>query len=393
VQEHKGTILISEKQLSALAEHTAPKSVSVWMPTHPAGAEAQQDPIRMKNLLTRAEEQLTALGVRASDARDRLSPLHAMARDGDFWRHQSRSLGVLLADDEPVTVQLPVEAPEVVSVCGHFHLKPLFGPVRRDGRFYLLQISQKTVRMLRAARFEIGPVSLPGAPKDFAEFSRFNDPERHLEFHTGTSAHHPGVSRPAVFHGQGSAADQTAEKKQLTEYCRRIDEAVVKVVRRARAPVLLAATEPLEGIYRRVSNCPQLDRRVIAGNADETEVRQLHGRGVAVFQEDWQHPIQAAIERYEQAGHLGLACNDLDEVLQAASANAVETLLVSLERPCWGRTEAEAGPVQRHDRQQPGDEDLLNLAAVLAHRGGATVHAIKQERLPTDSPVAAILRG
>ena len=87
-----------------------------------------------------------------------------------------------------------------------------------------------------------------------------------------------------------------------------------------------------------------------------------------------------------------MAVGDLAAVLRGASAKAIETLLVSAGPPRWGRFEDADGGVERHDEQEPGDEDLLNRAAVLAARGGARVYAVDPEKLPDESPVAATLR-
>lgn len=48
---------------SVLAESRTP-AVSIFMPTHRAGQEIRQDPIRLKNLVRRAEQQLIEEGTR-----------------------------------------------------------------------------------------------------------------------------------------------------------------------------------------------------------------------------------------------------------------------------------------------------------------------------------------
>ena len=48
---------------------------SVFLPTHRAGPEVQQGPIRLKNLLRQATEALKADGVRAPEIDQLLAPL------------------------------------------------------------------------------------------------------------------------------------------------------------------------------------------------------------------------------------------------------------------------------------------------------------------------------
>jgi hypothetical protein len=384
--------LISDDQLHALLKHSAPRSVSLWMPAHRAGPDIRQDPIRMKNLLSRAEEQLVALGLRAPEADERLSPLRAMAEDSDFWRHQAAGLGVLLGEGDPHVLHLPTAADELAVVGERFHLKPVLAALRHDERFYLLELSKNTVRLFRGDRTELEAVDLPRAPRSFGEFVRFDDPERHVEFHTGAASHKPGAARPAVFHGQGGAADEAHEKRRLTGYCRQINAALVKALGDERAPLLLAAAEPLQGIFRGASSCPQLDERVVQGNPDESSKESLRQQAVALLAADFERPVREAAARYHQARHAGLALSDLEGIVRAAYVSAVEVLLVALGEQCWGRFDPDGGTIERHDAQQAGDEDLLNVAAVLAARGGATVLAVDAGKVPHGSPAAATLR-
>jgi hypothetical protein len=68
--------------------------VSVFLPTHRAGPEVQQGPIRLKNLLRQATEVLKSDGVRAPEIDRLLAPLRGLLDDRLFWQYQSqRRLG------------------------------------------------------------------------------------------------------------------------------------------------------------------------------------------------------------------------------------------------------------------------------------------------------------
>ena len=61
----------------------------------------------------------------------------------------------------------------------------------------------------------------------------------------------------------------------------------------------------------------------------------------------------------------------------------------------WGKLETNGGDVKLHDAREPGDQDLLDLAAVetLAHAG--KVYAVEPDRVPSPSAgsaVAAVFR-
>ncbi len=48
--------------------------------------------------------------------------------------------------------------------------------------------------------------------------------------------------------------------------------------------------------------------------------------------------------------------------------------------------------MQIHSEPQPGDEDLMDLAALHTLLNGGTVYAVMPEQVPGDTAVAAILR-
>ena len=66
------------------------------MPTHCAGPENQQDPIRLRNLLTQATERLARQDLRTPDIRSLLEPVERLLSDAYFWRHQSDGLAVFV---------------------------------------------------------------------------------------------------------------------------------------------------------------------------------------------------------------------------------------------------------------------------------------------------------
>ncbi len=57
-----------------LAESQVP-AVSIFVPTHRASQEIRQDPIRLKNLVRQAEQQLIKEGTRPAKARTLFEPV------------------------------------------------------------------------------------------------------------------------------------------------------------------------------------------------------------------------------------------------------------------------------------------------------------------------------
>src|SRR5687767_412911 len=68
--------------------------VSLFLPTHRAGRDVQQAPIRLRKLLRQAADRLEADGVDASDIERLLDPLHELLDDRLFWQYQIDGLAV-----------------------------------------------------------------------------------------------------------------------------------------------------------------------------------------------------------------------------------------------------------------------------------------------------------
>ena len=86
------------------------------------------------------------------------------------------------------------------------------------------------------------------------------------------------------------------------------------------------------------------------------------------------------------------ATAQLAEAVPAANYGRVETLFVPLDVQRWGTFDASAGTIDIHEEMQPGDVDLLDLAAVHTLINGGTVYAVDSGHVPGDGPLAALLR-
>src|SRR6266540_3359133 len=128
--------LFTRADLRALLAERAGPCVSLFLPTHRGGAEA--DPIRWRVLLHKAEQRLTAAGLRASEAQALLAPGRHLLEDTAFWKHQCDGLAAFLAPDFLRLYRLPLAFEELIATDGRFHLKPLLPLLSGDGRFFVL---------------------------------------------------------------------------------------------------------------------------------------------------------------------------------------------------------------------------------------------------------------
>ena len=76
--------MLTRSDLSALLAADPPLGVSIFLPTHVLGSETRQDPIRLKNLVSRARTELTSIALTSTEADDFLAPAVALTDDHDF---------------------------------------------------------------------------------------------------------------------------------------------------------------------------------------------------------------------------------------------------------------------------------------------------------------------
>ena len=93
------------------------------------------------------------------------------------------------------------------------------------------------------------------------------------------------------------------------------------------------------------------------------------------------------------AGRTALRALDrVSDVVSAAGAGRIDSLLIALDAQAWGRVDEAGLTAETHSRREPGDEDLLNRAALETYLKGGAVFAVPSERVPGRTPAAAILR-
>jgi len=384
--------MLTSRHFRRLAEIADTSCVSLLMPAHLTGRETRQGPIRLKNLLGKAEEELVARGRRAADARDELDPLRALVDDASFWAHQREGLALYCLPEETLVYGVPFSLPERVMVGPHAYLVPLIPIVSEDVRFCVLAISPKQVRLVEGTRHTARGLDLPGWPENFEEFIAHIEQEPQLQFHTEAAPEAGDRARAAVFHGHAGGDESSERKQRLLEFCRLVDERVRKALGNGEAPLVLACNERLAAIYRQASDYARIVKEPLAGNPDDRKPAELCRDAWKLLEPGVADARDRAVARYHQAAANGQAAGSLDAVLSAAHEGRVDTLLVAADGKRWGRYDPDERRLDVHDQPAAGDEDLVNLATVVAHRQGAAVHALPEDKMPDAEQAVAVLR-
>ena len=383
--------LISERSFSERSSDGDGFCLSLYMPTHRISSEAQADPIQLKNLLNEAEEKLLAAGMRRPDVNAQLQPGRALLDDTHFWQHQSDGLAVFLGPEQAQIFRLPLNFEPLLEIGPRYHIKPVLPLFNENNEYYLLALSKNDVRFFQGTQLGLDVVNLEIVPKSLAEALRFDDPERQLQFHTGTRAQAtaPAGGRPAIFHGHGGEED---EDKDILRYFRKIDDGIQDLLRAKRAPLVLAGVDYLLPIYREANTYAQLADEGITGNPEQHSARDLHKQAREILHEYFAKPRKEAVEKYRELAQTEQATDKLEEIVPAAHYGRIEAAFVARNAQCWGQFDPETGSITVQSESTPQGEDLLDLIAVQTVLHDGAVFVEEQENLPDGTQQAAVFR-
>jgi hypothetical protein len=377
--------VLSWSEFRTLGESASDYSVSIYLPTHVAGAEIQQDPIRLKNLLNEAEEKLLQQGMEKRDIQKTLGEASALLEDNQFWQHQSHGLALFLTVENTRLYRLPLNFEPMVWVSHLFHLKPLLPLFFDDRYFYILAFSQNQVRFFQSTRYQISEIELEGVPTSLAEALKYDDPEKQLQFHNVS-----GEGSTPVYHGHGSSTDN--DKTELYRFLNKVSNGLQSYLNNEEAPLVLASVEYLQPIYREVSDYPHVLEDGIDGNPDIAQAEELREAAWPIVAQLIGQTHDQALEEYHAAQGTGKASDRAAQIVSAAHQGQVDTLFVTANAHLWGRLNDFSGEVEIHDQPQADDQDLINIAAVRTALQGGKVYTFTADAMPNQAPAAAIFR-
>jgi hypothetical protein len=387
--------LISKEEIKTLLEQPKGNCVSIYMPTHPAGPEVRQDPIRFKNLIREAEARLIDAGLEEKQATELLQKATELDTP-DFWEQWGeQGLAIFISEDIFQYYSLPFDFQELVVVTDRFHVKPLLPILNGNGRFYVLALSQKDVRFFEGTRYSIDEVEVENLPKSLDEALQKDETAKEGQFRIATPKGGTANSfvQPGSFHGQGSP-DRDKHQEDILQFFYVIDSALHEKLRSQKAPLVIAGVDYLLPLYRQANSYQHLMEEGITGNPEILSAKELHDQAWPIVEADFQKSQQDVLERFHElfGGDTGKATNNLQEIIPAAYYQRVDSLLVTVGQQQWGLFDPSSETVYLHEEKETGDEDLLDFAAAHTLLNGGTVYAVPPEQVPYSTPIAAIFR-
>jgi hypothetical protein len=383
--------LLRIENLRALVEHKQWPCVSMYLPTHRTGRkEIREDPIRLKNAIAEAKEQLGKAGYSRDQASDFLQSTSNLVVNQGFWLYQSDGLAVFASPELFQYYRLPLRFQDEVVVTDHFCVKPLVPLFSEDGRFYVLALSQKQIRFFEATRLGIQERAVPEMPKNIADFRQYDVAEEHIRGHT--MAISATARTNVVFHGQGTITDKATYKEDVVRYLRTVARKLEKYLGGDTAPLVLAAVEYEQAFYRQENAYHNLLDDGIVGNPEGLDQNQIHKAAREIVEPRFAEARRTILGHYANLSNTDKTSDRIETILPAAHSGRVRALFIQTNARAWGTFDPTTLLTTVHDNPADGDTDLIDLATVyvLEHQG--TIYALREEEMPATSPQAAIFR-
>lgn len=369
------------RELDELAQLAPSTCVSLYLPTHQYGAATAQDPVRLRNLLASAGRELAALDWNPSQIEELLRPGDELVANRDYWQHQSEGLAVFCAPGIFRAVRLPIAFAELAVVSTRFHLRPLLPTVATNERFWLLALSQNSVRLFRGTERTITEIDTASTPKSMAEALAHEDLEKERQIRsTG-----PAGRAQSYGHAGGGEDDKAA----IERYFRAVDRGLAQLALDPSMPLVLAGVAYYGPIFRSVSDHPDIVGDVVAGSPDDLSAIELHELAWAAVRPHLAARNPRWQDRYGQGRADGRTAEGLVDVGTAAAEGRVELVLLPRDGHVWASRDQHQ---MVHDEREPGDVDLLDDIAQQVLRTGGEIVVTDDGELAGDAIPAAILR-
>lgn len=365
--------------------------LSLYMPTHRAFPDSEQNPVRYRNLLKQLREQVSARFPDA-DQNQLLKPFEALLDDRNFWAHPTDAIAVLGTEDTFKRYSLNRPIPERAVASVHPYLSPLLRIVQSADSYQVLCLSRDEVRLFEGNRDTLNQIKLAeqvplnqvaalgsdltdgdqsGRPDGFGAAAQRGDP---------------------LMHGAGGLGKQHEIDLDRERFFRALDRALTEHHSKPSGlPLILIALPENQAAFRDVTHNQNLMKEGIEIDPSTLGADELRKHSWEIMLTHYQKRLAGLVDQFGGANGQGLASDQIDDIGKAALAGRVSTMLVEADRMIPGTFDHQSGSVTLDDTGE-GKTDVLDELMLHAMRNGADVVIVPADNMPTKSGAAAVYR-
>lgn len=364
--------------------------ITVYMPlsnasTAGANPNAKQNDLSWKELIASARAESARLGAQGSELLESIRSWHSV---GQEQPEEARGVAVFRSPDVFAVAWPRNEVPGLVRMGPHFYVRPLLADLTQPHMFYLLALSQKDVRLLRCT--QTSSEEVPFSEFDRLSFERWKNWEKPDHNALNNGATNSGV-RGTVGALAPKGSDAEAKDEYLSHFFKFVDGKVNEILKDHKEPLIVAAVEYEQPIYREVNRYSHLCAEPVIGAPNSLKSGEMHARALAAIQRDYDRRVDDALAQWDHRVGAGASSRPA-EVVKAAHDGRVLTLLISDSLELTGLFDENAHRMIGRETGRPEDEDLVNDAAVQTILHAGNVLVVPHRKMPNGAATAAIFR-
>lgn len=379
--------LINLDEMKMLTKERFEPCISIYIPTHPRGAEIIQDPIRLKNHLRNVERELRDRGYNSLMIPELLSPAYRLLDDNSFWNYMSESLAVFAAKDEFHYYRLPIGVDEGNYISNRFFIKPLLSMVNRSKSFFILSLDQKNIQLFKASPYHYEEVELKDVPQNLTEFLGIDESEQKKYYRSEV-----GSQNQRFFSGPAAGTDDARHNREILRFFQGVDKKIFNIVKEENIPMLLAGAEFLLPLYREADSYQKTVDRVVKGVPGDLGMDEIYTQAMQIMQPYYEEEERRALTKYGELSNSERTSTTIGEIVKAAFAKRIETLFINPAVRQWGIFDSKNFEVKLHNNPKEGDEDIMELATVQTILNGGNVYELDEKKMPKGKSMAAVFR-
>ncbi len=368
-----------------LSDDRNPK-VTLYVPTSRDINHNDEDKIRFGNLLRTIEKKLDK--VTDQDTKKTIAAnLNTLKDDRSLWNQRLEGFCIFANAKQTVIYVLQNPTREMAIIGQRFHQKPLIKDLQGLDEYQVLALDRQSYALYEGNRTGFRQIQLnEDEPKTIQDFLGEEFTESYL-----AQGSYGGASSRAMFHGHKSRKDEV--DKDIERYLRLVDHHVMKQHSSvSKKPLILFALPEYHTHFRKHSNNPYLVDEGIKQSPRDIKLDALKKLAWNIIEPRYEARIDKLKETYQQALQKGSADNKIHTVAKAAVTGRVDTVLIEAFREIPGRIDTDSGRfIERNNALENFEDALDDLTDIVISNGGK-VHVIPEEKMPTDTGIAAIYR-
>jgi len=375
------------KQLTAIKD---PHCVSIYLPMYKKGKELNEGlgQSNLKSCLKKVQSDLIENGYDENMVNTYLTPINNIVSDLGFWRNPSDGVVIFLDRINGIRYyKLPLSFEIRTYVADHFYLFPLLPFFYNNGIYYLLNISRDHVRLFEGSRAYFQEIHIEKiAPTQLEEAVGYDYEQKMLQYRTGQMMHQTGS-----FHGQGEGKED--QKKELVSFFRKINQGVSKILSNKNAPLIIACTDELFPIYKKVNTHRNLWNTNLSGDPEFKGKNELHKKSWRLIRHYFETTMREKLAKFSEKIQTSKTSSQLSEIIAAAIKGKIDTLFIQNNKDVFGTYHSVKNCLILDDRKEMGNLSLLNMAGINTFLQGGNVYFLDKEEMPAkNSAMNALFR-